>query len=463
MGIAELTSADWAQRELEGVQLGDRRLNRRGVKVLAALGRVPSGTLPGAFGTAGELNAAYRLCSREAVSFEALTEPHVQRTRGKCRRRGEYLIIGDTTELNFTREEEIEGLGWTGNPDQRGFLLHSGLAVRVEGWLKDQTPICNVVGLSGLKLWSRKHPPRKGRERRAQRQARERESQKWGLSVEEMGRPGRGVRWTRVEDREADIAAHILDCQEQGHDYIIRAAQRRVLEEGSQDLFGAVRAVPRQGRFSLSLRARPGQAAREAQLEVRATTVTLRPPRREGKKLPPLKTQVVEVLERRPPPGVAPLHWVLLTSWRCDNLRQSLKVAKGYGARYLVEEYHKALKSGTQVESSQLTTASRLSALVGLQVLVAVRLLGLKLLCRARPNEPAEEGLLTAEMWEALAKKFGKPGGGWTWRSTLVGIARLGGFLARKSDGDPGWQTIWRGWQRLTSLAEGIRLAHDTS
>lgn len=461
MELSRVTGGDWAQRELEGVQLGDERLNRRSGKVLAALSRAPSGTLPRAFAEAGELNAAYRLLSREGVNFEELTRPHVERTRRECQRLGEYLIIEDTTDLNYTRAEAVEGLGWNGNPEERGFLLHSALAVRVEGWLADQTPACNVVGLSGLKLWTRHHAPRRKRERRSARQARARESEKWGLGVEAMGRPPKGVRWTRVADREGDIAEHLLACQAAGHEYIIRAAQRRVLEHGGCDLFAAVAAAPVQGTLVLSLRARPGQPAREAELAVRAKRVQLRAPERAGKKLPPISTWVVELRERRPPRGVARLHWVLLTSWPCGRLRQSTKVAKGYGARYLVEEYHKALKTGTQVESSQLSTAARLNALVGLLVLVAARLLGLKLLGRARPEEPADEGLLTPEMWEALDKKFGRPAGGWCWRSTLVAIARLGGFLARKSDGDPGWLTIWRGWQRLTSLAEGIRLAHD--
>ena len=89
-----------------------------------------------------------------------------------------------------------------------------------------------------------------------------------------------------------------------------------------------------------------------------------------------------------------------------------------------------------------------------------MRLLGLKMAARADPDKAIEQDSLGDEVWAVLAKKFGKPRGGWTHRTTLTSIARLGGFLARKGDGDPGWLTIWRGWRRLVLLAEGYALGN---
>ncbi|MGD0093561.1 MAG: IS4 family transposase, partial [Planctomycetota bacterium] len=155
--------------------------------------------------------------------------------------------------------------------------------------------------------------------------------------------------------------------------------------------------------------------------------------------------------------------WVLLTSLPCETLAQCMKVVKLYAARWLVEEYHKALKTGTGVEESQLETAAALEALIAVLALVAVRLLGLKLVARTEPQKAVEVGALGPEVWAILAAKYGRPPGGWTARTTLVAIARLGGFLARKGDGDPGWLTIWRGWQRLMHLAEGYLLAGQRS
>ena len=99
-----------------------------------------------------------------------------------------------------------------------------------------------------------------------------------------------------------------------------------------------------------------------------------------------------------------------------------------------------------------------MQALLGILALVAVRLLALKLAARAQPDALVEMNALDEEMWAVLEAKFSRPKEGWTYRSTLVAIARLGGFLARKGDGDPGWLTLWRGWQRLVRLAEGYAL-----
>jgi hypothetical protein len=244
----------------------------------------------------------------------------------------------------------------------------------------------------------------------------------------------------------------------QGVDFIVRASQPRALMAEEGNLFEWAAGAPVKGRFEVSLRARPGQPARTVQVQVRARKVTFKGPFRPGKKMPPETMNVVEIKELNPPAESAPLHWVLLTSWPCETLAQCQKVAQAYAGRWLIEEYHKALKSGTGVEKSQLETAHRLQALLGILALVAVRLLGLKLAARAEPEKPIDTNLLGKEVIAVLEKKFGRPKDGWAQRATLVAIARLGGFLARKGDGDPGWLTIWRGWRRLVLLVEGYEL-----
>jgi hypothetical protein len=193
-------------------------------------------------------------------------------------------------------------------------------------------------------------------------------------------------------------------------------------------------------------------------LEVRARAVTVKAPRRPGKKLPPFDLNVVELREHNPPADTAPLLWVLSTSWPCQTLAQCHAVAQAYSARWLIEEYHKALKTGTGIEKSQLGTARRIQALLGILALVAVRLLKLKMLARSAPEQELDPDELGEEALAVLAAQYGVPKGGWTYRSTLTAIARLGGFLARRGDGDPGWLTIWRGWRRLVPLCEGYSL-----
>jgi len=230
------------------------------------------------------------------------------------------------------------------------------------------------------------------------------------------------------------------------------------------------------GRFKLQLRSRPRRVTRDkktgkpkrvrkahgertVELEVRSCTVRLRPPQRPGEALTPRTVHVVEARETNAAPGDDPIHWVLLTSWPCGTEQEVLRVVKAYARRWLIEEYHKALKTGTGIEDSQLETAQRIQALLGVQAVVAVRLLNRKLLATTRPHEAVDKKEVGEEVLLILEAHFGRPREGWTNRTMLRCIARVGGFIGRKSDGEPGWITIWRGWQRLMSMVQGFNLA----
>jgi hypothetical protein len=135
---------------------------------------------------------------------------------------------------------------------------------------------------------------------------------------------------------------------------------------------------------------------------------------------------------------------------------EAQRIIKRYTQRWLVEEYHKALKSGAHVEASQLETRQRLEALLGILAVVAVRLLRTKLLARTHGDEPIRSEDFGEEAVAILSRRYGEPEGGWTHHTLLRAVARMGGFLARKGDGEPGWITIWRGWQRLMIMVEGV-------
>jgi hypothetical protein len=168
---------------------------------------------------------------------------------------------------------------------------------------------------------------------------------------------------------------------------------------------------------------------------------------------------VIEVREVSVPEGVRePLHWLLLTSLPCATWVQAQRVVGYYSARWWIEEYHKALKSGTSVEQSQLERADRLEPLVGILAVVAVRLLNAKMLARSRPESCEAAASFGPSLLALLEKKLGQPKGGWSNRNLIRAVARVGGFIGRKSDGEPGWQTIWRGWQRLLWMCEGANL-----
>jgi len=105
-----------------------------------------------------------------------------------------------------------------------------------------------------------------------------------------------------------------------------------------------------------------------------------------------------------------------------------------------------------------LERADRLEPLIAVLAVVAVRLLSTKLLARSRPGSFEAAASFGPEMVALLERKLGEPKGGWTNRNLLRAVARVGGFIGRKSDGEPGWQTIWRGWQRLMWMGAGAKL-----
>jgi len=133
-----------------------------------------------------------------------------------------------------------------------------------------------------------------------------------------------------------------------------------------------------------------------------------------------------------------------------------------YTARWWIEEYHKALKSGTGVEESQLERADRLAPLIAVLGVVAVRLLSAKMLARSRPESFEASAGFGPQILSLLEMKIGPPKGGWTNRNLIRAVARLGGFIGRRHDGEPGWQTIWRGWQRLMWMCEGVEILNQS-
>jgi hypothetical protein len=452
-----LPPAQWAQMEFALAELGDRRRTDRLVNIATRLAQNPGGTLPQALPDWSELKAAYRFFSQPQNGYEQVQGAHWQRTRQQCRQPGEYLLIEDTTALDYSARPAREDLGTIGDGRGRGLLLHSTLAVQVQSWNGEQRPEGIALGLAGQQCHSRSSwPQRPQAERRSQRPWRARESQRWAAMLEPMGRPPSGSQWIYIADREADFYEPIQRCQRQGIDFVIRACQDRRLASPAGHLKEVLAQAPLLGQMTVKVRARPGQSARTASVQVRAMELRLDGPWRPGGWQPDFAANAVEVREVDAPQGVEALHWILLTSLPCGRWAQVQRIIGRYTARWWVEEYHKALKSGVGVEDSRMERAYRLESLVAVLAIVAVRLLNAKLLAQACADQPVQPEVFGPEALAILAERFGKPSEGWTHRSALVAVARLGGFLARKHDGSPGWQTIWRGWQRLMWMCEGL-------
>lgn len=461
--------AQWASLHFAQAELGDARRVKRATRMATALLRSPGESLPRLFAQGREVKAAYRFLGNPHVDPMGLQAGHHARVRAALQLPGTYLLIEDSSEFSYSGRQPIAGLGFIGNARAglRGFILHSTLAVR---WLGGdearRRPPVEVLGVVDQHYRVRREKLDRGKETSTQRKHRPRESEVWLQSGAGLGSaPGDPqVRWVRVADRGADIYELLAQCQQLGQGFVIRAAQDRGLVEGGEGigrLFPTLRAEAAWGGFELELRRRGNQAARVAGLQVSALAVQLVAPQRPGSArggLPPIACTAVRVWEQSPPEGVEPLEWLLLTDRRVDTLAQAREVVQQYATRWLIEEFHKALKTGLGAERLQLERAERIFAAVALMSVVATRLLALREWVRLIPEAPAERcGLETLEL-EVLRTYTHQPLH--TVGEVALALGRLGGHQGRKGDGMPGWLTLWRGMTKLQVLAEGVRLAH---
>jgi hypothetical protein len=456
MHASLLPAQQWAQLEFGLAQLRDARRTQRLVQIGEALAKVPSGTLPQAFPNWADLKGAYRFFSNPKIVYADIMSPHWERTRQSCCEPGEVLLVEDTTELDYSSHGQCQGLGQVGNQYGRGLHLHTNLALRVEGWNIEHCPQVTVVGVAGQQCWARPvTEQKKKKENWRQRLQRSRESERWAKTLAEM--PARPIeaRWIFLADRESDIYESFERALAARIAFLIRARCNRALAEEDQGVFDAVAQAAVLGQMEVEVRSRPGRTQRIAKLEVRAVTVSLRGVWRSGGRRPALTVQVVQAREINGPAGEEPIEWVLLTNLPVENFEAARRVVARYAQRWIIEEFHKALKSGTNIERSELESAEGLQNLLGVCVPIAVRLLNTKLLARAHPERAVDEQAFGAEALQILSARFGQPAQGWTYGPLLIAIARMGGFLARRHDGDPGWITIWRGWKRLSIMAEG--------
>jgi hypothetical protein len=440
----------WAQLNFGGCQLGDKRRTKRLVQVAEQIGHNPSASLPNQIEAWKDLKAAYRLFDCDEVTFEAVARPHWELTKQLAE--GRCLVIGDTMELDFGRNREIEGVGPTGNGSGQGFLLHNALMVNAQSG--------EIMGVAGQSIYYRSKKKSRKRENSAQILKRDRESQVWGTVIDQIGKPQSQAEYVHVFDRGGDNFEVYCRLLQNDGQWVIRASKmnRYVLVGDSEKQMTLKEYLPQLkpfGHYTLALRARQDQTARDAQIEVRVGQVKIPRPRHVSPWVrslnpAPISMNVIEVVEINAPSGVTPIRWVLFTSLPVETFDDAWTVIGYYEMRWLVEEYHKAIKTGCSAESRQLKTAGRLEALVGLISVAAIRLLQLKSLARTSPDVPAQR--VVPRVWLQMLKMARK--GLTRVHDITVGqfyreVAKLGGFLARKCDGEPGWITIWRGWEKL--------------
>ncbi len=466
-------TAGWASQEFGEIDLGDRRLKDRLVKLADKLAASPESPINQACGDWAETKAAYRFFQNESVNEKKILQSHVSNTLERAKELGTILAIQDTSYFNYTNHKKTAGLGMISKYSNKnlkkntttGLAMHTTFSVSTDGL---------PLGILDQTIYTRKPVP-EGQRRTKFTPIENKESIRWLNSIKQTKEAffGSQVQVVTVCDREGDF----YELFELGHrlqaSLLVRAATDRNINKSGpyckkkyEKLWSTIQALPCSGIVDLEIPARDQKPARIAQLETRFGSIVMNPPRQHirhhTEKLPDFVLYAVNVVEKDPPTGEEALEWMLLTNVPVTSFEEAKEKVAWYCLRWRIEVFHKILKSGLRVEQCRLQTADRLMRYLTIMSIIAWRIYWLTLIARTNPELPCT-AFVADEEWKVLYSKVKKtksfPKKPPRIRDIVRWIANLGGFLGRKGDGEPGVMTLWRGWKRLCDLSEGWNLA----
>ena len=402
----------------------------------------PAASIPDACHGWAETMAAYRFLGNEAVDWQAILAPHWERTRGRMQVHPVILCLQDTTELNFNGQQ-IDGLGPLCYEAQRGMYLHPTYAV---------TPGREALGVLDAWMWARSKKDATGKRHDLK------ESQRWIEGYErvaEMAAEFPATRLVYLADREADLMPLMRRAQELGEpaDWLIRASHNRCLPDGGK-LWECTTAGEPLGQIEFTMASRHGVKARPVRQQLWAQRLELR-----GTSGKPLSVTSIVAREVDAPAGTKPVEWRLLTNRSAENRAAVVELIDWYRARWEIEMLFDILKNACRIEALQLEHIDKLERAIAMYLVVAWRIAHLMRLGRTSPDLDATRFFDWAEIRAAYMRSKAGPPAAPTLNEVLRLIAGFGGFLARKGDGEPGVQTIWKGLRKIRIAAEALRAA----
>jgi len=439
----------WAELELQSIDLGDERLNRRAINIAETLGLAPGRTIPQAFPSWASTKACYNFFSSDLVSEAKIIAPHIEQTIKRMEEHPVVLLINDTSELDYDSKEAMEGKERLTNT-KTGLWLHPTIAV---------TPSRLMLGIVDINFWERK--PERNSKAQDKLPITEKESYRWVRSylracdiAKEM--PDKQV--INIADREGDIIEIFEEAMkhDSAADIIVRAQHNRLLlrEEGEEQekLSQKLKAAPSLGEIEFSIPSTEKRAGRKVKQQLKGLTATLKP----ANKNLVVKINVVMAVEEHPPEGEEALIWILITSLPVDTFDAVLKVIQYYLCRWEIETFFKVLKSGCKIEERQLQTSDRMKALITLFMVLAWRVQFTLMMGRINAEMSCETIFDEAE-WKSVYKivhrKKALPEKAPALGEFIVMIAILGGYVNRKTEGPPGVKVMWKGMSRMIDFA----------
>ena len=452
---------DGIATELDGIDLGDKRLNDRSRRIIETLGANPDASCNAACDGWSDTLAAYRFFDNKSVQPEDILKPHVEATKRRMQEHSVVLIAQDTTELDYSDHPPADAR-CLNKEDRLGIYDHTHLAVAPSGL---------SLGVVGVEYFDRNAEGLGQSKERSKLPIEEKESMRWlsGYRLAcELSRDCPETRIVSLADREADLYDIFMEAEKQAKehaqlaDFIIRAKIKRSIPErdleAGPNAYKKVRDQVSQSELratqTIELPRTPKRAARQAKLEVRAIRVTVKPPH-ERSSLPTVTYNVVLVEEVGGPGDGTDVSWLLITSLPIDTLEDIQRVIDYYVARWTIEVFFRVFKTGCQVEEIQLETLPRLKNCLAFYKIIAWRIMYLTYLNRECPTLPCDAMFDDCEwksVWRVVTKKE-LPKRPPTLSAFMKLLTRLGGYNNRKTESPPGPQPVWVGIRRMTDLA----------
>jgi len=461
MSLSYETDVDLGQAIFGHAELGDLRRTTRLAKTFNLMQRHPGGTLPDKLSNPADLRALYRLCDADDVTHAAIIAAARQYTFARIADTpGSVLMVHDATELDYnTLTSLLDDLGQIGSGSRRGYVCQNVLAVCADTG--------DVLGVVDQILHRRDEVP----ENETLPQRRERKTRESLLWLHGTVHLPSDAKLIDVSDQGSDTFEFLEHEFHSGRRFVVRACKVRKAYAGHKPvgprryLKEHAHSLPELGRFTMDVQAQRGRKARkDAEFIVRGGPLLLCPPHAKygNHGDDPLPLYVVQITEIDPPAGDKAVDWTLLTNEPVRTFADAWRVAGWYERRWIVEEYHKAQKTGCRIEDMQFTTTARLEPAIALLSVVAVTLLNLRDASRHRDAATRRATAILAPDYVKMLSlwRHRKICEDWTVHEFFYALARLGGHQNRKSDHRPGWLVLWRGWTKLQAMLDGYDAAN---
>lgn len=447
---------DWVDKEYKYAKLDHGSHTKRLKEITRDFFARPQSSIPQACQTRARMKAAYRFFGGDKMELSKILYSHYRCTEDRIREEDIVIVAQDTTSLNYSTHPMTEGLGPINTSKKShniGLFVHDTMAFSTAG-----VPL----GLLDVQSWAREKDKYDNAKKRRTVPVEEKESNKWLESYRKIAQVQARLEDTKlvvVSDRESDIFEYfeLATSGRQNPDVLVRSVQNRIISESDKKLWDYVQNTDSKCKIKVKVPKSHKQPAREATLDIRYSKVELKPPRHHMKKkeMKPIVIFAMQAKEVDFPREATPIEWKLLTTIEISNIDTVFSLIKWYTLRWGIEVYHKTLKSGCKIEERSLGNVKKTENALAIDMIVAWRIYYLTKLGRESPDNPCTI-FFKDEEWKALYVFTNKtpklPDKPPNLKTALIMTAQLGGFLNRKSDGNPGTKSLWLGLQRLDDL-----------